>query len=91
MNSSTTPATIEKLRGVFATHGLPVILVSDNGPSFISEDFKAFMKFNGIQHIFTAPYHPSSNGQAERTVRTFKEVMKKMKADGKGSIETKVN
>ena len=36
-----------------------------------------FMKNNGIRHIFTAPYHLSSNGQAERSVRTFKEALKK--------------
>lgn len=89
--SSSAMTTIEKLRGIFATHGLPVLIVSDNGPCFTSEEFKAFMNANGIRHIFTAPYHPSSNGLAERSVRTFKEALKRMNTDGKATLETKVN
>jgi hypothetical protein len=64
--SSSSQITIEKLRLCFASLGLPEQLVTDNGPSFISEDFKQFMKKNGIQHIRTSPYHPSSNELAER-------------------------
>ncbi len=40
------------------------------------------MKTNGIQHIRVAPYHPRSNGMAERFVQTFKTAMKKMVNDG---------
>ena len=90
MTSSATSPTIEKLRCLFATHGLPEMLVSDNGPCFASDEFAVFVKRNGIQHTFTAPYHPSSNGQAERVVRTVKEAMKKLK-DGGGSLETKMH
>ena len=79
------------MRGIFATHGLPVLVVSDNSPCFSSQEFKMFMKNNWIWHIFTVPYHPSSNGQVERSVRTFKEAMKKMEADRKATLETKVS
>ena len=88
MNCSTALATVNRLRRVFATHGLPLILVSDNGPSFVGEEFQQFMSKNGIKHILTAPYHPSSNGQAERMVRTFKESMKSLNS---GNTETKLN
>ena len=88
MNTSTSNATIEKLRMIFATHGLPEKLVSDNGSNFTSEEFEQFLGMNGIKHVKTAPYHPASNGLAERAVQTFKESMKKMK---EGSIETKVS
>lgn len=61
---------------MFAAHGLPQQLVSDNGPQFISDEFAAFMKSNGIKHIRCAPYHPASNGAVERLVQTFKKAMK---------------
>ena len=85
--SSTSETTIEKLRVTFANQGLPEILVSDNGPCFTSEEFKLFMTRNGIRHITSAAYHPSSNGLAERAVQTFKESMRKMEG---GTLNTKV-
>ena len=88
MNTSTSSATIEKLRIAFATHGLPEIVVTDNGSNFVSREFEDFLKQNGIRHIRIAPYHPVSNGMAERAVQTFKEGMKKM---NEGSVETLVS
>ena len=77
--STTSQATIQKLREIFATHGLPEVLVSDNAAVFTSADFQAFMTRNGIRHITSAPYHPASNGLAERAVQTFKEALSKTK------------
>ena len=72
----TAPQTIEKLRSIFAVHGLPKKVVSDNGPTFISHKFQEFMERYGIVHVKAAPYHPSSNGLAERAVRSFKQGLK---------------
>ena len=76
--STSSEATIKVLRHIFSTHGLPHQLVSDNGPSFTSNEFQKFMSLNGIRHSLTAPYHPRSNGLAERAVQTFKNAIKKM-------------
>ena len=74
---TTSKGTIEKLRATFATHDIPTTLVSDNGSNFCSEEFEDFLTKNGIHHRKTAPYHPSSNGLAERAVQTFKDGMRK--------------
>ena len=52
--------------------GLPDQIVSDNGSQFISETFRKFATANGFKHVTGAPYHTSSNGQAERLVPSFK-------------------
>jgi hypothetical protein len=87
MKSTTSTATIEKLREIFAIHGLPKTVVSDNGTNFSSSEFELFMNQNGIKHIKVSPYHPASNGQAEWTVRVFKEGIEKMEG---GSLKTKL-
>ena len=78
VNSTSSDATISKLRSIFAVHGLPEQIVTDNGSGFTSAEFDSFCKRNGIKHIFTSPYHPSSNGLAERAVQTFKSAVVRM-------------
>jgi transposase InsO family protein len=62
----TSTHTIEVLRTIFARNGIPSRVVTDNGSQFTSSEFQQFMGLNGIKHIRTTPYHPSSNGLAER-------------------------
>ncbi|XP_015260649.1 PREDICTED: uncharacterized protein K02A2.6-like [Cyprinodon variegatus] len=78
VKNATSAVTIEALRTLFARAGLPQQLVSDNGSQFTSEEFQMFMKGNGIKHITTVPFHPATNGLAERFVQTFKQSMKAM-------------
>jgi len=87
MNKITASDTILALREIFSTLGLPEIIVTDNGPSFTASDFRTFMSLNGIKHITVSPYHPSSNGLAERSVQTFKRAMVKIKS---GSVREKL-
>ena len=44
----TSQRTIKSLEAIFARHGLPEVLTSDNGPNFVSEEFKAYLKESGI-------------------------------------------
>ena len=83
-NARTTMAVLRKL---FATHGIPRTVVSDNGSGFVSAELQEFFSRNGIRHICSAPYHPSSNGQAERYVRIFKEMLRSLK---EGDVEAKL-
>ena len=69
---------------MFARWGIPEQLVSDNGPQFMSEEFGAFLASNGVKHIRIAPYHPSSNGAAERLVQTVKQALRAGLLKGSG-------
>ena len=76
MDTTTSTKTIEKLQSLFARYGVPSQLVSDNGPQFKSEEFQMFLKRNGVKHLTSAPYHPATNGLAERCLQSFKSAMK---------------
>ena len=73
MPTMTSTATIQRLRRTFAQEGVPQVLVTDNGPSLVSKEIESWLSAIGCRHIRTPPYHPRSNGIAERFVRTFKE------------------
>ena len=81
MSSTTAEATMNALRTVFATRGLLEELISDSGAQFIAHEFKDFLRSNKIKHILSTPYHPASNGEAKRAVKTFKQWMKAAKGD----------
>ena len=74
-------ATLSKLGAIFARFGNPDIIVSDNGTQFQSQSFKTFCLERGIVHITSPPYHPQSNGLAERFVDIFKRTWLKVKAE----------
>ena len=69
---------VEELRTIFARFGLPESIVTDNGTCFTSVEFETFLQNNGIKHWTSAPYHPSSNGLAERAVQVVKRGLKKI-------------
>ena len=77
--------TIEKLQQIFAVHGLPKTIVTDNGSSFTSTVFKEFLDSNAIRHITSSPYQPSTNGLAERAVQSFKNALRKIQG---GSLQS---
>ena len=79
MTHTTTAETIAALRNLFALHGIPEWIVSDNRIQLNSSDFKEFKRRNGIKHLRSSLYNPSSNGEAEWFFRTFKEGMEAAK------------
>ena len=85
--SATSDVVIQELRTLFAQFGLPETIVTDNGSCFVSEEFEAFLKENGIMHITSALYHPSTNGLAERAVQVLKQGLKKVTT---GSLRTRL-
>ena len=65
-------------------------LFPHNGPQFSCDVFQQFMAHNVIKHITSAPYHPATNGLAERFVQTFKQALRSMRGE-KETVEQKLN
>lgn len=87
--TTTTEFCLRELRKLFTNFGLPLMLVSDNGPQFTSHLFKEFLETNFIVHSTTANFHPSTNGQAERFVQTIKKHLHAMSSQS-GDIHLKI-
>ena len=79
MTSTSTARIVLELRTIFARWGLLKTLVSDNGPQLVSAEFDIFCKQNGIRHIKSAPFHPSTNGEVEQ----FEAAMKSAKSQNR--------
>ena len=77
-NFTTSGSTIDVLRYLFPRFGIPEQIISGNGAQFVSEEFQAFVRSNGIRHWTSAPYHPATNGLAERAVQTSKQAVRSM-------------
>jgi transposase InsO family protein len=80
----TTSATLVKfLKVQFSRHGIPDVLVSDNGPQYVSNEFAEFARAWEFQHLTSSPYHPKSNGKAESAVKVVKGLFKQAIKDHK--------
>ena len=68
----TAEATVLKiLNAWFARHGTPSIMQSDNGPQFVAEVAKAFMRASQLTQAHSTAHHPATNGLVERQNKTL--------------------
>ena len=77
---------IRVLKSIFARHGIPEQLRSDNGPQYDSAEFSHFAKQWGFKHVTSSPRFPQSNGEVERGVRTVKKLLQKAEDPAKGLL-----
>ncbi len=80
--NQTSQAVIRALKSTFSRHGIPAEVFSDNGPCYSCSEFDQFSKDWQFTHSTSSPRFPQSNGLAERTVQTVKNIMKKCKESG---------
>ena len=83
MSTTTSSAIINKLKAIFARHGIPEKLVSDNGPQFSAQEFARFANEWDFSHITSSPNYPQSNGLVEKSVHIAKQLLKKSKSDNR--------
>jgi len=81
-HSTTAEALCTVFDEIFINFGIPETIVSDNGPPFNSHVLEGYYALHGIAHVTSPAYHPQSNGLAERAVRSFKESMVRLQAEG---------
>ena len=55
----------------FCKYGIPVVVISDQGPHFQNILMNNIQNLIGYQHIYSTPYHPQTNGIVERFNGTF--------------------
>nr|XP_039248789.1 uncharacterized protein K02A2.6-like [Styela clava] len=68
---------INALRSQFCRLGIPILIRSDTGSQYNSDEFRKSCKAYGIEHKMSSPYFQSSNGEAERCIQTVKNLWKK--------------
>jgi len=78
---SAAPSVIEKTKKILATHGIPLKMLTDNGPPFDSHKFRQFAKDYGFTHITMSPRHSQTNGLVEKAVQIAKRTMVKCEED----------
>uniref|UniRef100_A0A3B3XIK9 Integrase catalytic domain-containing protein n=1 Tax=Poecilia mexicana TaxID=48701 RepID=A0A3B3XIK9_9TELE len=73
---------ITHMKSVFSRHGIPLVVISDNGPQYNCREFRQFSQDYGFQHITSSPLHPQGNGKAEKGVQIIKRLLKKSSDSG---------
>ena len=73
LKSTTSASIITALKAVFSRHGIPATVVSDNGPQYEMREFAESYSFT---HITSSPHYPQANGEAERAVKTAKNLLR---------------
>uniref|UniRef100_A0A0S7ESR5 Gypsy retrotransposon integrase-like protein 1 n=1 Tax=Poeciliopsis prolifica TaxID=188132 RepID=A0A0S7ESR5_9TELE len=68
---------ITHAKSIFARHGIPHVVVSDNGPCFNSREWQRFAEQYDFKHITSSPHYAQSNGKAEKGVHILKQLLKK--------------
>ena len=77
LRDTTSKGVIDAIKAIFSRHGIPETLVSDNGPQYSSELFVKFAAEYNFVHVTSSPHYPRSNGHAERSVQTVKNILRK--------------
>ena len=79
LSTTSSEAVMNQIKSVVARHGIPRVVVTDNGPQFSAYAFAEFAKRYGFKHETSSPYLPRANGQAEKGVGIVKQLLSRAK------------
>ena len=77
LSDTSSETVIRHTKSIFARHGVPEVVVSDNGPQYRAEKYQQFTKDYSFTHVTSSPYYPQGNGDADRAVGTIKRLLEK--------------
>lgn len=76
VETATSFMSVKCLKKLMMDEGTPFSVLTDRGTHFTGETFEKFLRENGINHLYTSPYHPQCDGMAERQMRTIKQLVR---------------
>ena len=71
MTTTTATSVIKRLNEIFATHGFPNSMITDNGPPWNSNEIKRYFKSRGIKHTKITSLWPRANGLTEHFIQNL--------------------
>ena len=83
VRSTAATTIIPKLDRIFAAHGIPDIVKSDNGPPFSGHEFAAYADEKSFQHQKITLLWPAAKGEPERFMRKLSKTVKTSSIEGK--------
>jgi transposase InsO family protein len=66
---------------IFSRFGIPLEIITDNDPAFISTKMTQFLAKLGVKHFISSAYYPQGNGQAESTNKNIVRIIKRLIED----------
>ncbi|GJW21860.1 putative reverse transcriptase domain-containing protein [Tanacetum coccineum] len=64
------------LKEVFTRHGIPLSIICDRDPRFVSNFWRSLQNALGTSLDMSTAYHPQTDGQSERTIQTLKDMLR---------------
>ena len=83
LTSISARSVIPRLDSVFARHGVPSQVISDNGPPFQSNEFHRYMLAMGIQHTTSTPLWPQGNAEVEAFMKPLGKAIRTANVEGR--------
>ena len=82
VNSTEARVCIPKLDKIFATHGIPNTIKTDNGPPFNGHKYERYMQVLGTEWQTSTPFWPQGNSNAESFMKLLGKLMKTAQIEG---------